>query len=253
MGRRKGGLPSSSTRPSPSKKDSSSSRFGSSLRSGGNDRLSRIPEPPPSPPPMTKRSPSPALPPLSNIGTSSGLYEEPRETEPKREANGFGAGPNGVNDAARESSTQVNGAGAFSNSQIQRPSQPVQPPRTSSIPKALAVSTKSPDPVCYADAEPLLATKRRRRIQRSSTRGRPHLTSASRSRRVSARCSPRAGMYSPGLTSCSTSDNSNQQFKVDIRNAPISEEGPAAESAMASVANTLRAVSVASVSSKNPS
>lgn len=36
-------------------------------------------------------------------------------------------------------------------------------------------------------------------------------------------------------------ENANSQFKLDIRNAPIAEEGSSADQAMASVANTLRA------------
>lgn len=39
------------------------------------------------------------------------------------------------------------------------------------------------------------------------------------------------------------SDESQAAFKLDIRNEPIREEGPEAQSAFSSVANTLRAVS----------
>jgi hypothetical protein len=39
-------------------------------------------------------------------------------------------------------------------------------------------------------------------------------------------------------------DSSNNQFKVDIRNAPIQEEDSDASAALANVANALRAVSV---------
>ena len=38
---------------------------------------------------------------------------------------------------------------------------------------------------------------------------------------------------------------SSPQFKVDIRKAPIAEEGQEADAALASVASTLRAVGVA--------
>jgi len=44
------------------------------------------------------------------------------------------------------------------------------------------------------------------------------------------------------LTLLSTLDSPAPQLKVDIRNAPISEEGPDADTIMADMASTLRAV-----------
>lgn len=53
------------------------------------------------------------------------------------------------------------------------------------------------------------------------------------------------------LTFLSYNEQSGQPYKLDIRNAPIAEEGADANTAMASLANTLRAVSPSQSSLKH--
>ncbi|KAI9717939.1 MAG: hypothetical protein M1828_007031 [Chrysothrix sp. TS-e1954] len=195
------------TRPSPQKKDSSASRFGSSFRSDRHDKPTKIPEGSPSPP-RSRRGPSPAavLPPV-DVGERLDSSQQRRDPSAQRERST--SRTNGISQPPRGSSLSNGASNVSRYTQVQQAEQPPLPPK----------------PVEEPQPQQQQQQQQQQRDDEGYTVPPPAVDPISQAQAEAA----------------DSQDPSNQNFKVDIRNAPISEEGPAAETAMANVASTLRA------------